>query len=263
MSIQTKFRGLKEVWQFDNRVWLTFTKTFFPRENLQVYRYKGMDILIDHSAGDANGAREILTSPMYRRFFPLMKLHGLINVLDLGANNGGFPLLLQSAGLQLKKVVSLELNPKTFTRLRFNLERNLHCQVIALNAALCGETGFLKVALSPGSVADSIYNDTESGDEQICEVEGLSLDEIWRRHFADEKVDLCKMDVEGAEFDVFLQTSHQSLRRCRYLIMEIHERGERRAQEILPVIEGLGFIRQPTDPDADQAVHFFINSEFE
>ncbi len=263
MSIQSKFRGFKEIWQFDNRIWLTLSKTFFPGENLQIYRYKGMDILIDHAAGDANGAREILTSPMYRRFIPRMKFDGAINVLDLGANNGGFPLLLNAAGILLKKVVSLELNPKTYTRLRFNLERNLHCQVIALNAALCGEAGFLKVALSAGSVADSIYNDNVSGNEQICEVEGLSLDEIWRRHFAGEIVDLCKMDVEGAEFDVFHRSSHQSLRNCRYLIMEIHERGERREQEILPVIEGLGFIRQPNDPNADQAVHFFINSKFE
>jgi hypothetical protein len=69
------------------------------------------------------------------------------------------------------------------------------------------------------------------------------------------------MDIEEAEFDVFLQPNHSSLRRCRYLIMEIHERGGRRAAEILPIIEKLGFVRQPPERDSDPSVYFFMNSE--
>ena len=46
------------------------------------------------------------------------------------------------------------------------------------------------------------------------------------------------------------------------MIMEIHERDGRRAEEIIPVIEALGFRREPTDGDADPTVHFFINSAF-
>lgn len=84
MSLQTKINGLKEVWQFDNKIWLTVTKTFFPRETLQIYRYKGLEILVDHAAGDANGAREVLTSQMYRRFLPQIKRGGAFTVLDLG-----------------------------------------------------------------------------------------------------------------------------------------------------------------------------------
>lgn len=262
MNFQNKIRGFKEVWQFDNRFSLIFTKTFFPREKLHIYHYKGLDILIDHFAGDANGAREILTSPMYRRFFPQMKLDGAINVLDLGANNGGFPLLLQVNKIPLKKVVSVELNPKTFVRLRFNLERNLHCSVVALNAAICGKNELLKLTLGEGSVSDSIYNAPPS-QGQSYEVEGLTLDEVWARHFRDETVDICKIDIEGAEFDLFFQPSHQSLRKCRYLIMEIHERDGRKAEDILPRIENLGFVRQATTPGADPTVHFFINSAFE
>src|SRR4051812_3008314 len=107
MSLANKIRGLKEVWAFDNRLWLIITKIFFRRENLQIYRYNGVEILVDHAGGDNNGAREVLTSPMYRRFLPQMKLDSPANVLDLGANNGGFPLLLHTSGIKLKKVVSV------------------------------------------------------------------------------------------------------------------------------------------------------------
>lgn len=262
MSLQTKINGLKEVWQFDNRLWLTLTKTFFSQEKLHVYRYKGLEILVDHAAGDANGAREILTSPMYRHFLPKIKLHGAINVLDLGANNGGFPLLLQAEGLRLKKVVSVELNPKTFSRLRFNLERNLNCEIVALNAALCGEEKELEIMLGTGSVSDSIYDNRPNNGENTYLLQGLSLDQICQKQFENEIIDLCKMDVEGAEFEVFLQPEHQSLRRCRNLIIEIHERDGRTKDEIIPAIEKIGFVRQLNDAGADPTVHLFVNSKF-
>lgn len=253
---------MREIWAFDNRVWLAFTRMFFPGEKLQVYRYNGLDILTDHAGGDANGAREVLTSSMYRRFLPHIKLDVPANVLDLGANNGGFPLLLADSGIELKKVVSVEFNPQTYSRLHFNLTRNLVCEVIPLNAALCGEQRSFKVALGSGSVSDSIYADNESGDARIFKIQGLTFDDFYQAYFKDEVIDVCKIDVEGAEFEVFLHPSHHKLTKCRYLIMEIHERDGRQASEILPVLEKLGFVRQPLDPGADPSVHFFVNSTF-
>lgn len=260
MSLHSKITGLKQVWQFDNRWSLIFSKTLFPREPLHIYRYKGLEFLTDHAAGDANGARDVLTSPMYRRFLPNMKLSDALNILDLGANNGGFPLLLQAEACKLKKVVSVELSPRTYPRLRFNLEHNLKCEVVVLNAALCGETRLIDVSLGDGSPADSIYEHGSGSKGKKYQVKGLTLDEICAAHFGGEIIDLCKMDVEGAEFEVFGQPEHRSLERCRYLIMEIHERDGRKKEEILPVIAELGLVRQPTTSDADPTVHFFVNS---
>jgi FkbM family methyltransferase len=258
--VQTKIRGLKEVWRFDNRWWLMLTKTFFAREKLHIYRYKGLEVLIDHAAGDANGAREVLTSQMYRRFLPQIKFEGALNILDLGANNGGFPLLFQAEGFPLKKVVSVELNPKTFSRLRFNLERNLDCETILINGALCGEEKTLAISLGEGSVSDSIYENVNSGGAKTYQLSGHTLDAICAAHFQNETIDVCKMDVEGAEFEVFEQGAYKSLEQCKYLIMEIHERDGRTKEEIFPTIESLGLVRQAASPDADPTVHFFINS---
>lgn len=263
MSIATKLRGLREVWAFDNRLWLFVTKTVFRGEKLHIYRYKGLDILVDHAAGDANGAREVLTSPMYSRFFERMQLVGPLNVLDLGASNGGFPLLLASSGLSLDRVVSVEFNPRTFTRLHFNLTRNLHCDVIPVNAALCGNSRPLTVTVGSGGVSDSIYSSSEGNDVREYEIEGISFDDLFRRYFENKTVDICKIDVEGAEFEVFESTNCHSLKNCRYLIMEIHERKGRRSEEIVAVVEAAGFERQPNEADADQSVHFFVNMALE
>lgn len=259
MSLSNKVRGLKAIWKFDNRFWLAFTKIFFPSETLQTYRYKGIEFIIDHSGGDANGAREVLASPMYKRFLPKMNLDRPVNVLDLGANNGGFSLLLAANGVMIKKIVSVEFNPQTYIRLHFNLFRNVDSEVVPLNAALCGKTRTVKTVLGAGSVSDSIYKSSGGAERRRYSVRGITLNELIDDHFADEVVDICKIDVEGAEFEVFLEPNHSSIARCRYLIMEIHERDGRRADEIIPIIEGLGLKREPTEPEADPTVHFFVN----
>jgi FkbM family methyltransferase len=250
------------MWQFENRLPLILTRTLFPRENLHVYRYRGVELLTDLKGGDANGAREVLTSPMYRRFLPQMDLQGELNIFDIGANNGGFPLLLAASGLILKKVVSVELNPNTFLRLRFNLERNLSGEVVALNQALCGEARELKISLGEGSVGDNIYNGASANNGKLFTIEGRTFDELYQTYFAGEVVDICKIDIEGAEFEVFASPSHQDLTHCRYLIIEIHDGDGRSSTELVRKIEQLGFTR-PTQPaDAEPAVHFFINDRY-
>lgn len=250
------------MWQFENRLPLILTRTLFPRENLFVYRYRGVELLTDLKGGDANGAREVLTSPMYRRFLPRMKLHGELNIFDIGANNGGFPLLLASSGFTVRKVVSVELNPNTFLRLRFNLERNLTGEVVALNAALCGDERRLKIALGDGSSGDSIYNGAAETGSKTFEIAGRTFDDIYEEYFGEEVVDICKMDIEGAEFEVFAHPAHRTLARCRYLIIEIHEGDGRHPGQVIDTIERLGFVRQSPDDGAEPAVHFFINSSY-
>ena len=262
MPLSTKLRGLQEVWQFDNRWWLIFTKTLFRHERLHVYRYQNLEILLDHQAGDANGAREILTTPMYRRYLPLMQLSSSVNVLDLGANTGGFSLLLHSEKVDLKKVAAVEFNPHTFARLQFNLRRNLTCEVAVLNAALCGAQREFLVPNRAGGTSDNIYlASSDEPAEQKTLIRGLTFDQICREQFGDETIDVCKMDVEGAEFEVFAESAeHQRLAQCRYLIIEIHEYNQRRAAEVIPIIENFGFVEQPFDKSIEPWTHFFINS---
>ena len=251
------------MWQFENRLPLIITRTLFPRETLHVYRYKGFELLTDLKGGDANGAREVLTSPMYRRFLPQMDLPQPVNVLDIGANNGGFPLLLASSGFTLRKVVSVELNPNTFLRLRFNLERNLKCDVEPLNAAVSGESGKLKLSLGAGSSGDNIFNgDVNSGGTSF-EIDGVTFDQLYERHFAGEVVDICKIDIEGAEFEVFGKPFHRNVRHCRYLIIEIHDGEGREPDTIVSVLSGLGFRHVSQPSDADAAVHFFVNEQLD
>lgn len=259
--MKSKINGIKEIWRFDNRWQLIASRLFFPSEKINVYRYKGLEILEDHAAGDANGAREVLTSPMYRQFLPQMNLPNEINVLDLGTNNGGFPLLLKSENIQIKKLVCVEFNPKTFSRMRFNIERNFDCEFVCLNAAVCGENKEIEVALKDGgSTDDSIYDSRKNGKKYL--VQGLTFDAIYERTFNNEIVDLCKIDVEGAEFEIVGGGECQNLKKCRYLLMEIHHGETRKRAVVLQKLNALGFKEIGGETRVAENlhyVHFFEN----
>jgi hypothetical protein len=64
-------------------------------------------------------------------------------------------------------------------------------------------------------------------------VEALTLDELLR---GENRVDLIKIDVEGAELEV-LRGAQSVLRKARYVVLKL----SRNAREVLHVLQGAGF----------------------
>ncbi len=262
MNIRNKINGIREIMRFDNRWEIIGKRLFEPNVNEITYRIGELAILTDHSSGDANGAREVITSKMYRQLLPLLDRTKPLNVLDIGANNGGFPLLLKLEGFEFNRLAAVEFNPSTFERLKTNIENNFGVGYKLLNAGLCGISRILKVDPSLTGTADSIYAQKPSINS--VEIEGLTFDEILNRTFEDEDVDICKMDVEGAEFEVFENPGHAGIKRCRSLIIEIHQAPDRPREVVLQKLAELGFEELNGDnksrPDRHY-VHFFRNTQ--
>ena len=263
MSIKSKVEGIRAIWRFDNRWELLLSRTVFRNDNLNIYRIKGMEILVDHGAGDPNGARHLLVSSMYQHLLGRMKLQGAINVLDLGANGGGFPLMLHANRICLRKLACVEFNPNTFSRMRFNIERNLDCEFVGLNAAICGERRALEMRLGSGSTGDSIYQQPQTMGARSYQVDGLTFDDIYNASFAGEVIDICKMDVEGAEYEVFATANHQCVSRCRYLIIEIHRVDGKSPEEVITELQRQGFVELPRDSQSDPDVYLFGNTRLD
>jgi FkbM family methyltransferase len=264
MGLKNQIHGLKEILHFDNSMQLIMGRLFFRENGLNIYRKNGMSILVDHQAGDQNGARNVLVSPMYKQYFPKMKLDRKLNVLDIGANGAGFALLLNMEKFQLKKVACIEFNPNTFSRMRFNMERNLSCELQPMNIAICGENTTLEVWLGSGSTGENIYETAaEQPNAKKYRIPGLTLDAIVNDAFANETIDICKMDVEGAEYDVFATPHHISLRKCRYLIIEIHQGGKREPKKIENQIIEMGFEEIPEEVKADGDVYVYRNKNLD
>lgn len=258
MGLRNKIDGLRKIWRFDNRWELLRQRLLFPNNPINVYRIGGLKIIADHSAGDANGAREVLTTDMYRRFLRLIDASQSLNVLDIGANNGGFPLLLKFEGLRIRRLVAVEFNPVTFKRLKANIETNFTEDFELINAALCGDNRQVMASVVSSGTSESIYEQTDEG----VGVEGLSFDELYHRTFGEDIVDICKMDIEGSEFEVFESLNCRSVTMCRNLIIEIHHSAQSPRELVIDALEELGF--EELNGDNKRAAnlhyaHFFKN----
>ena len=265
MRIRNKIQGIREIWRFDNRWYLALSRVLFPREKTQIYRFRGVEVLIDHDAGDANGAREVVATDMYKKYLSRMDLRSPISVFDLGGNNGGFPLMLKAEGFDIAIAVSVELNPGTCSRLRYNLERNFESTVKAMNCAVTGTNRNVEfIPDRKGSSSNNIYNAVEDN-SGLLTVRGYTFDDIYKNTFGDNIVDLCKMDVEGAEFEILREGNCDRLKMCRYLLIEIHHEPDRNRDEVLSRLHDLGFeeVDGASKSDEFHHVHFLVNIAYE
>ena len=223
---------LRAVWEnrrFGNAWQLFFDRVVGRPTGLTVYRLGEYRILVDHRGEDQVGTRLCLVDGVYDGLLANVSLPHRLSVLDLGAK-----------GHEFDRLVCVELNPNTCARLAFNIGSNLGRQHLILNAAVAAEAGELEKTFSLGSVSERVDRAAPTGGKPE-RVPLLTFDEIVRRGGFWNGIDLCKVDVEGAEFDVLFGASAASLTLCRHLLIELHDPeggNNARAKEVL---RALGF----------------------
>lgn len=142
--------------------------------------------------------------------FCLKNFNGL--VVDAGAHVGIFSLI---SSMNAKKVIALEPHPMNYLMLEANLRENNVMDVMALNRALWTQKGKVKIHLGGHSGAHSVYSSSVKSFEATTTTLADIIDE-----FGD--IDLLKIDIEGAEFDVLERMSPEVLKRINAIVGEIH-----------------------------------------
>jgi FkbM family methyltransferase len=229
--------------------------------SLIVYRKNGITALVDLRGDDQNGTRMCLVSDMYSKWFSHFPQQCPLKVLDLGANGGGFSLSLLAAGFSFSKCVCVEMNPNTYIRLQFNLNYNCPGTGTAVNAAVAGRNGSVSIMKNQGGTSDSIYLKHLDAEKSLVEVPLITFDELAGSYFGTDKntiIDVCKIDVEGAEYEILHSDTCQSLLRTKILIIEIHD-GDR--AKLMERICSLGFCEIFAEKQINDGVHCFENKE--
>lgn len=255
---RSKLRGLRELLQFDNWPQLVANRLlFFP--SMDVYTYRGLEIVVDRLGGDVNGIRDCLATPMYRQFLHKMAAidGGPLTVVDLGGNAGGFPLLLKAEGFRLRKLVVAELNPQTYRRLVFNVERNLpEVETIFINEAVSSGIGEIELYLGRGSAGDSIKSRDANPPNAVKQrIPTTTIDQLFEQAIGRETVNICKIDIESAEWDIFFAPGCERIRRVDNILMEIHSSEGRDPAQLVARLTELGFDLASSDRD----VYWFRN----
>jgi FkbM family methyltransferase len=154
-------------------------------------------------------------------------------VVDAGAHVGTFAA---TAAAHATQVVAVEPNPDNLSLLRANLARNGIDNVEIVEGALWPGEGEVELAMAGPTSAGSIVGD---GDGTTLTVPTVDLDALVRRVGA---VDLLKVDIEGAEFEVLRAVSPATLAQIDTIVGELHLWADPSGGEDLRhQLEGAGF----------------------
>ncbi len=143
--------------------------------------------------GDFTVVQEVFVSKVYDRF--IEPEEGFV-VVDVGAHIGSYTLLT-SRKIGAGRIFAVEPDPWNYTLLTLNIALNHLRNVIPIRTALSYFEGSVKLYLSPVSRENSTV--VSEGVDSI-EVPVTTLDHLMARIAT--KVDLIKIDVEGAEREV-------------------------------------------------------------
>jgi FkbM family methyltransferase len=131
-------------------------------------------------------------------------------VIDLGANIGYFTLLAAKLVGPTGKVFAFEPEPKNFSYLKKNVELNNYTNVIIEQKAVSNYNGETKLFICPYDSGHHTINRPNgieayrlgrSGEITSIDIEVVTLDNYLRNKT--DRVDVIKIDVEGAEALVF------------------------------------------------------------
>jgi len=155
-------------------------------------------------------------------------------VVDIGANVGVFSLF---AARTARMVYALEPASSNFSRLVANTSRAQN--VAPMRMACGGNDGSAVLDLSSNPVSFSLMTHS-SGNSETVEV--VTLASLFDR-LKIAKCDFLKLDCEGAEFDIILNSAPALIRGIPRIVMEYHDYLSERFshRDLLQRLESLGF----------------------
>jgi FkbM family methyltransferase len=145
------------------------------------------------------------------------------SIVDLGANIGlaSLYMMRQYPGARL---LAVEPDPSNFKLLLQNLEASQFCdRSRAIQAAVWSDSGPLEIHQpeSAGHVNQYRVKPVESTGEKCGAIPGMTIQKIFEMSGFDS-IDILKVDVEGAEVELF-KGNTDWLKRVRWLAIEFHD----------------------------------------
>lgn len=126
-----------------------------------------------------------------------------MNIIDVGANFGYYTLLFSDAVGPSGSVIAVEPNPDTLTLLRETVALNgMQSRTQIVPHALGARRGRALLFMPEGEPKNTLLvTHAELPGGHTIEVETLTIDDITR---SSPKIDLVKIDAEGAEIDIII-----------------------------------------------------------
>lgn len=171
------------------------------------------DILIRPNTSDFSTFRQVFMNDEYGFEFS----EPPHTIVDAGANIGLASLYFAQRFPQAK-IFSLEPDRSNFDMLTSNTR--LHPQIVPLKYALWDKNMMLEIV--DGGHDKWGLQVREAEDNPSRDVQGVNLEYLMTKHNI-KQIDLLKIDIEGAEWELFHGNFQQWLPRVKVLVIELHD----------------------------------------
>lgn len=165
-------------------------------------------------------------------------------VLDIGAHIGTFTVLASKAAGN-GRVYSFEPDEGNFSLLRENLGLNGIVNAHAVNAAVAKSMGRRRFFVNGNATNGHSLCRQGEGAREVA-VETVPLGDFIKAHKI-PRVDLLKMDCEGAEYEIMLNCPKAVIGKIRRIAMECHSVPGHSPDEIRALLEENGFVVRTED----------------
>jgi len=176
---------------------------------------KKLYIEFRQNSGDIFTLYEIFGTQPYN--FPADSLGKIRTIVDLGAHIG-FSTLYFSSLFSDSKIYSVEASADNYQMLEKNINLN-SINAIPLNKYISSENGTANIYIHKNSNKCSVYPD---GDANIStdNVEKITMTDLINRYEL-ESIDILKVDIEGAEGELFSDCKSW-IDRVKLITIEVH-----------------------------------------
>lgn len=169
-------------------------KLVIPKE---IELKEGVFLELDQSDPVASGAIALGVYERYESELFRSKIKPGMTIIDIGANLGYYTAIASRLAGEQGSVLAFEPEPNFFKLLSRNISRNDLKNVINFELAIAEKTGLTNLYLSNDNKGhNSIINSEEL--KNSVQVKTTTLDDFLASHKI-TKVDMIKMDIEGAE----------------------------------------------------------------
>jgi len=141
-------------------------------------------------------------------------------IVDVGANIGLFTFYAHMK-FPKSKIISVEANPNNFKKLEENINNNKLNDIVKIfNYVVSLNQGRQRFFLSSNSGWSSIYDKRGAKDGEMIYLEPISLSKLFQTNNL-TIIDILKIDIEGAEYDILLNDKFLDNYHVKELIVEV------------------------------------------
>jgi FkbM family methyltransferase len=204
--------------------WPSLLPIFLRKENTGEHSIKlrfPPVCLLFRGAMDVWAVKETFIDQFYTRYGQSVQ-DGWV-VVDIGGGIGDYAIHA-AYGNPGATIYAFEPFPSSYQLLIQNLTLNAIDNVIAFQKAIWQRDGQITLDLSSGEplqISSQENPVTENGTE-VIRVNAISLETLFKIENLSH-IDLLKMDCEGAEYEILMKTSAETIKKIKRIIMEYHD----------------------------------------